>query len=336
MSQFSLKKSLRRLKNYQIAVDPHWQASARLELLQAITKEHRPVNFYVLARQRMLRLIRTGLATLGVSLTFIGGFTGLVKIAQASLPGDTLYVVKRGWERVKYNLAIADDQKVRLEVLSTQKRVDELSLVVKRQNSDKESLNQALNEVHRSISTVKYRLDTLKVEDSKKAIAMAKLIDKHADTYTESLKNVKKEIDKQDPKVNGEVGKKVNLALLNAEGTGIDAVQVLVNESPIEDAKDSLAKKILATIAIVNEAKSAVDKLEASEVDQKKIDQAKELVENSYQILNNAKRLLEQGALSEAMEKLVEGKNSAEKLEKITEEAKKAPKKGQVSITPVE
>lgn len=80
-----------------------------------------------------------------------GGFIGLVKAAQSSLPGDTLYPVKRFSEN--FTTAILGDQQVKVE-----KRAEEVIGVAKQKNGPA-LLEQTVKEYEEAVSKTKQEVE---------------------------------------------------------------------------------------------------------------------------------------------------------------------------------
>lgn len=334
MSQNSLKKALAGLKDYEVPMGVTWLKDNRASLLATISSEYQPVSIWQGMALFFSNQTKRLSFSLGVSAAVLASLVGIVHASQDSLPGDRLYATKRSWERVKYNFALRDVSRVEMDLKLAQLRVQELSLVVKRYNSstDNAILNEAVNDFHRGLSTVKYRLDNAQFDDAKKATEIAKIIDKNTDAYAQTLKEVSNDIDNgNNTKLKDEFSKKVNLALINVEQTGIQAVSVIVqkqvdSKSPVDDdVKSRIAKKIQTTEAALENSKVKVEKIEkkiqADKVSltpvvegspdkeklKKTIDQAKMLVEErSKGVLDDAKKSLDEGDLVDAVIKLTQ------------------------------
>lgn len=86
-----------------------------------------------------------------------GGFIGLVKASQSSLPGDRLYQVKRLTE--KFTTAILGDQQERVE-----KRAEEVVGVAKEKN-DPALLEQTVKEYQEAVSKTKQEVENIGKKD---------------------------------------------------------------------------------------------------------------------------------------------------------------------------
>ncbi|MBI3626900.1 hypothetical protein HY224_02555 [Candidatus Uhrbacteria bacterium] len=337
MSLNNLKKALHGLKDYPVPMDAGWQSATRALLLEQIGGV-KTVSNWEMVKDIFSNGFRRASVSSVVAVVVMMSGAGLVRAASDALPGDNLYTVKRGWENVKYALAIRDQSRVELELKTAQLRVRELSLVVKNK-ADNGIINEAVNEVHRGFSTVKYRLDTASVDDPAKATEIATAIDKHTDEYAQALKDVKNELDNaSDPRLKDEVGKKVNLALISVEQTGLQAISVIVakkvetNTAPDQAIKNSIVKKLENTRQSLETSKQRVQKFEkqikANQVsltpvpaNEATINQARVLVEQPKQVLDEAQKSLEKGDLTEAVNKIVEGKEIVDKVEQKIDKA---------------
>lgn len=255
MKNAELKKLFQPLKDLDIKVDSNWQKSNKEKLLAFIAEDRRrllsqeveiKLGLFERLRQLTEPLTRPASLALAVILSFAAGITGVVQASEKSLPGESLYPVKRSWEHVKYNLAIRDDSKAQLELASAQTRVDELGqLFIQSPTVDPQAIEQAVTDFHKNISAVKYHLESAKADNQGQGASdIAKNIDSHAQAYSDALEQVKIDIDKvDDEKLKSEIGKKVNLALTNLEDADLSAISLIIDKLPTDNGPSAREQK---------------------------------------------------------------------------------------------
>jgi hypothetical protein len=94
---------------------------------------------------RMFRLMLASLAMVAFLLT---GGTGLVRAASTTLPGDSLYPVKRGWEGVRLLLVVDPKSKNELETEFEQERVQEIQSLFSKGRMEQVNFQGAVDEQH--------------------------------------------------------------------------------------------------------------------------------------------------------------------------------------------
>jgi hypothetical protein len=78
-------------------------------------------------RWQLGRTFRLALASLAMIIFLLTGGTGLVNASSGTLPGDSLYPVKRGWEGVRLVFVVDPKAKAQLENEYEQERVQEIN-----------------------------------------------------------------------------------------------------------------------------------------------------------------------------------------------------------------
>ena len=108
-----------------------------------------------------------------VSLLFAVSFTGVAVYSQNSLPGDSLYSIKRITEKAQFSLKAEDKSVLSFEV--AQRRLDELDRVIKTNSS--RNLAPAINEFQATVSETSKKVEVAKVKDIEKASKEIKKIE---------------------------------------------------------------------------------------------------------------------------------------------------------------
>jgi uncharacterized membrane protein YgcG len=114
-------QAAQKLSHITVPREVHLRGRARLLQRAAQLREARHVSARLFPRLPRLA------ASLGIIVGLIVGGTGLVTASAASLPGDGLYPVKRGWENVQLLTAQGQQARDALQSQFDQQRVDEIS-----------------------------------------------------------------------------------------------------------------------------------------------------------------------------------------------------------------
>lgn len=116
---------------------------------------------------------------------FIGGWIGIANASLGTLPGDQLYSMKLGMERVQMALATSNSQKAQLRTEFTSRRLDEMvALAASGKQSDTSQLASAMNRVKQDVTDMKTDLST---ETTSQATELAKAVGRKADVYTSTV-----------------------------------------------------------------------------------------------------------------------------------------------------
>lgn len=100
----------------------------RLRMLEALDRKGRPR--FVVSFPRLMGLApRVVVTALVAVVALLGSGTGTLLAAQGSIPGETLYSVKRASERVQLALAFSTGREANLRTSFIERRVDEMQAV---------------------------------------------------------------------------------------------------------------------------------------------------------------------------------------------------------------
>lgn len=122
------------LKSEEVVPAPEFKQRARRHLLEVMqtSREHAqrqprnvPERFSGLLRVRAIRLSPIALVVISVLLIVIAA-GGTAYASRSSLPGDTLYPVKRGLEKLQLALALSPEAKASEHLELAQRRTDEV------------------------------------------------------------------------------------------------------------------------------------------------------------------------------------------------------------------
>ncbi len=116
---------------------------------------------------------------------FVGGWIGIANASLGTLPGDQLYPVKLGMERVQMALATTDAQKAQLRTEFTGRRLDEMiALAASGKQSDTSQIASAMDRVKQDVTDMK---TDLKTESTSQATELAKAVGRKADVYANAV-----------------------------------------------------------------------------------------------------------------------------------------------------
>ncbi|OGL63561.1 hypothetical protein A3C09_04040 [Candidatus Uhrbacteria bacterium RIFCSPHIGHO2_02_FULL_47_44] len=118
-------------------------------------------------------------------LFFVGGWLGIANASLGTLPGEQLYKVKLGMERVQMALATSGAQKAQLRMEFTSRRLEEMvALAASGKPSDISQIAMAVDRVKQDVTDIKSDLTT---ETASQATELAKAVGRKADVYTSTV-----------------------------------------------------------------------------------------------------------------------------------------------------
>ncbi|HEX9664760.1 MAG TPA: DUF5667 domain-containing protein [Patescibacteria group bacterium] len=364
----NLRKNLKKLR--QIRPDYNWKVSNRAFLLNEILKET-PINRVVnnqkfkfsdlvklLTRDFSLKLVtRPVLASFLVAGLVLGGGITSVGASWDSLPGDTLYSVKRTYEKAQVVLTIDKYKKAELGVNLVKKRVDELRQIKQNDQSKSkkiEKINLAAGEIRREVKITKDNLNKIKSDkEIARVVRVAKVIDVEVNKIKKTLKEQKENIDQE---IIEKTKEKIDQALDAIKEAGVEAAVIIVEkhvsgEAGIseEEVVELINTKIESTKQELESAKEKVEVLAetaknveifAEEPVEKSDDDetnSAESAEKADQFEETPELKGEAGEFDEAekslteVENLMENKDFGTALSKITEVEKLIEEAGEKS-----
>ncbi|MBI4121889.1 MAG: hypothetical protein HY461_01005 [Parcubacteria group bacterium] len=237
--------------------DSAWKESTYTRLMSQLSLDEKPtvapVHFYTfLSASSKGMLGRLAWQPIGGVLILFGLIVGpgmvTVNATKGSLPGDSLYLVKRSLERARISLAITDTKKAQLEVDLVSNRLHELQRITKEQAPSparQQKITLALQELKKDTDTVKTRLEAAKNEPAadkkQEAVELAKIIDQKTADYQQTLDAAVSDLDDESVQT---TGTDMGQAMANVQDVAINALDVLVTQP---DAKQPLSQEELKT-----------------------------------------------------------------------------------------
>lgn len=269
------KNLLRQLKSLnKIQPSTEWRDSAREDILAQIMSEDAPQKFELWAE--FLYFIRFSarffndflarpVGTLALVLVLVFG-GGVIKVkADSSLPGDLLYSLKRGGEKMHIAFIFNEDRRSDLRLNLISERVRELNEVVYKKDLGKEEkIREAFENFHKDFTPVKNSLASINGNSGNRLIVAQKVEDKTSE-LSFILSNVKNKIEEN---MEGEVVMAIN----DVNMVNLEALEVIVGDAGSN--KDSvIARKIDDKI---EEVGSMVGNIDTTDNVMEKLDEAKE------------------------------------------------------------
>lgn len=252
-----------------------------------------------------------------------------VSASQETIPGDTLYPVKIVSEKVQRVLTTDESEKAKLEISFAGKRIDELEKIISQPVSETikvEQVETVLDKFEENITSAQETLDVLSVDSDapEEAVSLAEVIDEKVSEYKETL-------DKTAEAASPDVKEAVEDAAEVAEDHSDAALSVIVEKHDAgevvksqEEISEKVDEKIASLSEEIDEVERQIDMLlsatttedmfseDESEIDltttTEKLLVTKEQIGLANKILDEAKELVEEEMLSEALAKVSESK----------------------------
>ena len=239
-------------------------------------------------------------AVVAVILVF-GGWTATVSASYNSLPGERLYSVKIFNEGTQISLTPTKESKTKMRMDFAGRRLDEVAKLVESPVTEKEKrIEDAMNLFKKNIEDVEKDLDEIKTKkNSKKAVDVAKDVDRKAEEYEKTIKETMNKIPEQNKE-------KVKEAKAVVGEVGVKAVEVLLEkhlEGDNEDvSEEEMIEKLTKKLQTAEESIEELEQEEAAEGEEGD----EEAAEGEEEVLEEDGDFEE--AAEEVKEKLAEGK----------------------------
>jgi hypothetical protein len=196
------------------------------------------VDIFVPAR---MFFVARAMAVFALIISMVGsGWLASVSASSNSLPGDTLYGVKLATERTKVMVASAtgnSEAVTKHHMASAQKRSKELEQV----SEEPARVEVGIKELKKSVELTTESLEKTKQDDPEAAKALAKDITEQTKDISLSLKEVSRETAEKDI----DIAKEVLDTKKAVTDTGLDAVELLAEESVEGIGEEDAAMKVL-------------------------------------------------------------------------------------------
>lgn len=263
-----MEEIIYKLKTLQsIEPDEAWQADKKRKLLEKVSVFGVKNDIFLSSNDilssnniyskgfkfNMRNLMPNNLAVSLVSIIVVltsGVLT--VGASQSSLPGETLYPVKKASEQVA--LAVASDQdKPKIEIEQAGKRLEELAKISEKasDSNQHEKVQQLMTEFQEKVDSASAHLSQLSdkgvsnsTANKAKVAETAKIVNEQSEKYTDVLQ---KTTDSLPQTVKDKVADKVAVAAKTTEKVNFTALVVMIDNTSEQD-KDQVVAKVQETI----------------------------------------------------------------------------------------
>lgn len=188
-----VSKKLAKLRNLpEINPDKLWVGKAKYELLSEISAQNRLMKAHQLSTVEKADLLAMHLlnrlslsftkVTAGFLIIFMG--SGVSLAAQASVPGQALWPVKRSIEKVELTFTISSVKETEIHIKHVNKRLEEIDKILENQASEPEAkvkqekaIKQAVSHLEKDVTAADASLKVAKAEKNPaEVVALAKKV----------------------------------------------------------------------------------------------------------------------------------------------------------------
>jgi len=209
---------------------------------------------------------RVAVSFASLAIVFTGGVL-TVGASQSSLPGETLYPVKKAGEQVA--LAVASEQdKPKVEIQQAGKRLEEL-VQISQKSSDTEQhkkVEQLVTDFEAKVSSANEHLTRLSQNESTektKVVDTAKVVNSQSEKYSEVLEKTNASLPET---VQEKVAERVESAAKTTQKTNLEALLVIVESSDDNQIDEETTAKIQKKVDVVEVKVKTLEEKEAAAV----------------------------------------------------------------------
>ena len=246
-----IEKKLSQLKDSQaIQPDINWEKSTKYKILGEIASQNNLMKDIKLSRTEkidlffasiMKRIIPSATKTVAVFLVFTVFITTGFH-AQASVPGEILWPVKRGIEKAELTLTVDPIKETKIHIKHVNKRLIEINKIIKEKKSKKNDkvIKKAVKHLKQDSSAVKASLEVVKEEkNALEIVELAQVVKESAQEVSANIKVAQEENKLAAEDNQGSIEKAlIDMALASDEvSDGAIEVALEVHEEIVEAAK---------------------------------------------------------------------------------------------------
>lgn len=323
------KKSLLELDNI-LAPDTDWEAALRTRLLETVrlsqaASEQRSVSGekfldfgFVLRFWRVPRMfLRPVIAAVSALVLVFSGSIATVSAAQGSLPGDTLYPVKIGLEKVQIKLASSPRKKAELEIAFAGKRIAEIKQIIAKEANGSPTVasrvNEAIGHFNTSINDVQKQLEKARQDagENGNAVVISKLVNNTTSELQNNLAEIQDTFSTTASSNPTVVGEESGASTSTPALSSLNKAQELLEEASVKSLD-----------VLVSKAASSADnslKQEAKQLLQTKVEQIEKKIEESRQAVASTTIETLKDAVTEVQKKPAEAQKTLDEARKILE-----------------
>jgi len=391
-----LERKISQLKELpELQPDKKWKATTKFEVLGEISSQNRLMKALQLSNTEkadlfMMKVLRRLVPSAtkviaGFLVIFLG--TGLGFVAQASVPGEPLWPIKRTIEQAELTFTLSSVRETEVHVKHVGERVKEIGKIINEKSSQssevkERALKKAVVHLEKDVKSVDTSLKVVR-EDKKpiEVVELAKKVKEATDITKSKVETIKTNAD-SDSVVISDALENVEKLTIETESTVLNiAVEVhdqvvaaakVTTSTPgdltgtstlVEDTKPQDTKEVAAVKAVVNEIisteieqlsnKIAATKGKAEAVSSQQIDPktppapnttttpsiqvVKDELDEAEAQLNQAKSLLQEGDVKQAVDKVVKSQTvnttAKQAIKQLTTQAVATEEKPPVTTT---
>gem|GEM_PF-1647844 len=214
----SLTRRISHLK--EIKPDKKWEKTSKYDLLEEIASQNRLMQAYKLSNtqkvdlfvMRVFNRLSPSMSKVLAGFLIVMMFFGVNIAAQASVPGEPLWPVKRSIEEAELSLTFSPVKKTEVHIKHVNERLEEIDKILEEptkpevQGNKEKAIKQAVTHLEKDVISVDSSLKIVKEE--KKAIEVVELVKKVTDATKEfdtKLQEKKTQVSTTENKELGEV-----------------------------------------------------------------------------------------------------------------------------------
>ncbi|MCD4761002.1 DUF5667 domain-containing protein [bacterium] len=198
----SLTKKISRLKNLSaLKTDRKWEKTTKYELLSEISSQNRLMQAQKLTNAEKLDMsmmsfinrMAPSLNKVVASFLILMMSSGLGFAAQASVPGQALWPIKRSIEKAHLTLAFNPVKETEVHIDHVKKRLNEIDKILDKENGTLEktakkqaAIKQAIIHLEKDMTSADTSLKVVKEEKKEKPLEVVELAKKLTDTVKET------------------------------------------------------------------------------------------------------------------------------------------------------
>ncbi|MFH0852590.1 MAG: DUF5667 domain-containing protein [bacterium] len=337
ITENQLIERLRELK--EITPDENWAVFCRQNLVsmfengreQKMAVNANSIGFFTWLRQ--LNVFGPALKPISImTVVFVLIFSsslGALTMAKESLPGDRLYSVKIALEQARLFTTTSAEGKAEFQSEMIASRLDELNRVINASDSieaRQPRIEQAVTNLQRYLLTAKDDLPKLSGTDAKKAVEVAKKIDKNAVQAEHALGQARLTLSAE---MKPSLAEKITEAADEADKTSTKALEMMMSkQSDAGDQADivaNLGEKIQKTEMRIKNLEMSVA---SSTISNKLAINATIILDESDKAVSQAKESLQNNDTVAALEMIKAINEMVKNAEKIVESGNATPAAG--------
>ncbi|MBU1203318.1 hypothetical protein KKH39_04740 [Patescibacteria group bacterium] len=199
----SLTKKISHIRNLKsIQPDKRWESTTKFDLLSEIASQNRLMQAQKLDRKEKLDLFASRLLNklapsfsraVAVFLIIVMG-TGVSYTAQASVPGQAFWPIKRSIEKAEITLTFSPIKETEIYIKHINERLNEIDKILGSENSTPEKQEKAIKQavIHFTKDVVAVDSSLKIAKEEKKPLEVVELVKKVTDASKEVDNNLKK------------------------------------------------------------------------------------------------------------------------------------------------